>query len=105
MKFIYNLVKTMFFMLWCISSFAIDATEEVAEEKIYKIATDVYFPPFEYENKDGKFVGIDVDLLEALAKEQNFKYELLPLGFQSSMDALERRGRCYIFRNVDNRSS
>lgn len=90
MKFIYNLVKTMFFMLWCISSFAIDATEEVAEEKIYKIATDVYFPPFEYENKDGKFVGIDVDLLEALAKEQNFKYELLPLGFKSSMDALER---------------
>ncbi|WP_328227736.1 transporter substrate-binding domain-containing protein [Fusobacterium mortiferum] len=71
-----------------------------AGEKIYKVATDIYFPPFEYEDKDGKLKGIDIELLKALAEDQNFKYELLPLGFQASMEALDNEEVDAIFSGM-----
>ena len=38
-------------------------------DKVYLIATDTTFAPFEFENAEGKFVGIDMDILDAVAKE------------------------------------
>ena len=38
-----------------------------AEGKVYKIATDTTFAPFEFENDKGEMVGIDLDLLKAIA--------------------------------------
>lgn len=49
--------------------------------KKYIIATDATFAPFEYE-KDGKYIGIDIDLLEAISKSENFQYELKPMNFK-----------------------
>ena len=47
------------------------------ENKVdYIIATDTVFKPFEYTNEAGEFVGIDVDLLAAIAADQGFTYEL-----------------------------
>lgn len=57
--------------------------------KEYVIATDTAFPPFEFTDKDNKFTGIDVDILEAIAKDQGFKYKLQSLGFDASVAALE----------------
>ncbi|WP_072985362.1 transporter substrate-binding domain-containing protein [Clostridium cavendishii] len=48
--------------------------------KKYIIATDSKFAPFAFE-KDGKYTGIDVEILEAVAKSENFKYELKPMDF------------------------
>ena len=53
------------------------ATEETAEEttgKKWVIATDTAFKPFEYTDDAGEFVGIDVDILAAIAKDQGFEY-------------------------------
>jgi len=55
----------------------------------YTIATDTTFAPFEFENEEGKYVGIDIEILEAIAKDQGFEYELQPLGFDASCAALE----------------
>ncbi len=55
----------------------------------YIIATDTTFPPFEFTNDKDVLVGIDVDLLDAIAKDQGFKYELRPLGFDAAVAALE----------------
>ena len=60
-----------------------------AEEKTYQIATDITFAPFEFQDVKGKFVGIDMDLIEAIAKDQGFKYEIKPLGFNAAVQALE----------------
>ncbi len=57
--------------------------------KKYKIATDTAFAPFEFEDKDGKRVGIDMDLLEAIAKDQGFEYEINALGFDASLAAVQ----------------
>lgn len=55
----------------------------------YIIGTDTTFAPFEFEDDNGDFVGIDIDLLAAIAEDQEFEYELRTLGFNASVTALE----------------
>lgn len=63
--------------------------KKAGEEKVYKIATDTTFAPFEFENDEGKMVGIDLDLLAAIAEDQGFQYELQLVGFSAATTALE----------------
>ncbi|MGX7350932.1 His/Glu/Gln/Arg/opine family amino ABC transporter, permease, 3-TM region [Enterococcus canis] len=60
-----------------------------AEEKVYQIGTDLTFPPFEFQNDQKEYVGIDIDLLTAIAKDQDFKFELRPLGFDSAIQGVQ----------------
>jgi len=67
-------------------------TEEEAaapEATVYKIATDTTFAPFEFQNEAGDYVGIDIDILAAIAEDQGFEYELNPVGFSAAVAALE----------------
>ncbi len=70
-----------------------DKTETTAaaggEGKKYVIATDTTFAPFEFENDNGQMVGIDLDLLAAIAEDQGFEYELQVVGFNAAVTALE----------------
>lgn len=59
------------------------------EEKTYIIGTDTTFAPFEFVDEDGDFVGIDMDLMDAIAADQGFNYEIRPLGFNAAVQALE----------------
>jgi polar amino acid transport system substrate-binding protein len=62
-----------------------------AATKTYTIGTDVTFAPFEFANKDNKYVGIDIDLMNAIAKEEGFKVNIKPLGFNAAVQALEAK--------------
>lgn len=57
--------------------------------KSYVIATDTTFAPFEFVDKDGKFVGIDIDLINAIAEDQGFEIELQSLGFNAALQAVQ----------------
>lgn len=59
------------------------------QKKVYKIATDTTFPPFEFQDDNQQYVGIDIDILAEIAKDQGFEYELQPLGFNAAVAALE----------------
>ena len=59
-----------------------------SKKETYTIATDTAFAPFEFE-QDGEFIGIDVDLMAAIAADQGFTYELQRLGFDAAVQALE----------------
>ena len=59
------------------------------EGKTYVIATDTTFAPFEFENDNGEMVGIDLELLAAIAEDQGFTYELPVVGFNAAVTALE----------------
>lgn len=68
--------------------------EETAEEtegtgEKYIIATDTVFPPFEFTNENGEFVGIDVDIINAIAEDQGFEIELQSLGFDAALLAVQ----------------
>ena len=65
-------------------------TDEAADGAVvYKIATDTTFAPFEYQDTDGTYVGIDIELLAAVAADQGFEYELQPLGFDAALQAVQ----------------
>lgn len=55
----------------------------------YIIGTDTTYAPFEFVNEEGEFVGIDMDILDAIAEDQGFNYELNILGFNAAVQALE----------------
>jgi glutamine transport system substrate-binding protein/glutamine transport system permease protein len=55
----------------------------------YTIATDTTFAPFEFQDKQGKFVGIDMDLIRAIAKDQGFNVDIKPLGFDAALQAVQ----------------
>ena len=60
-----------------------------ADEKTYQIGTDVTFAPFEFQNDDKEYVGIDIDLLKAIAKDQGFDVNIRALGFDSSIQGVQ----------------
>lgn len=66
-------------------------SEKEEQEKIYQIGTDTTFAPFEFQNKEGENVGIDMDILAAIAEDQGFKYEIQVLGFNAAVQALEAK--------------
>lgn len=79
-----------FFIFLMASIFTLGfASKTNAAEKTYKIGTDLTFAPFEFQNSDGEYIGIDVDLLNQIAKDQNFKIDLRPLGFDSSIQGVQ----------------
>ena len=59
------------------------------KSKGFIIATDTTFAPFEFQNAQSQYVGIDVELLSAIATNQGFTYDLKPLGFSAAVAALE----------------
>lgn len=66
-----------------------DATTAAASDKVYKIATDTTFAPFEFENDNGEMVGIDLDILKAISEDQGFQYDLVVAGFSAAVTGLE----------------
>lgn len=60
-----------------------------SSDKKWVVATDTVFKPFEFKDSKGNFVGIDVDILAAVAKDQGFDYELKSLGWDSAIAACQ----------------
>ena len=87
-------VATMATMVGCGDS----ATPEKAEStegtessggKVWVIATDTAFKPFEYTDDNGDFVGIDMEILDAVAKDQGFEYKVDVLGWDAAIAACQ----------------
>ena len=64
-----------------------EGTEATGEK--YIIATDTVFPPFEFTNEEGNFVGIDVDIINAIAEDQGIEVEIQSLGFDAALLAVQ----------------
>lgn len=68
-----------------------EATEgtntETAAEKVV-VGVDMTYPPFEYENENGERVGIDIDLIKAIAEDQGFEIDIKPMDFKGIIPAL-----------------
>ncbi|MDR1017124.1 MAG: amino acid ABC transporter substrate-binding protein/permease [Lachnospiraceae bacterium] len=88
---------TLVTCLSCLSYLKIDNKDQkvmAAEEKIkpkkkeYSIVLDSTYAPFEFQNAKGKYVGIDVELIKAIAKEEGFKFTYKYPGFQAAVDSV-----------------
>lgn len=59
------------------------------EAKSFRIATDTVFKPFEYPDENGEQIGIDMEILAAIAEDQGFEYTLDVLGWDASIAACQ----------------
>ena len=66
-----------------------DAADTEASDKSWVIAMDTVFRPFEYTDEDNDFVGIDVDIIKAIAQDQNFKIDIQSLGWDAAVAAVQ----------------
>ena len=56
----------------------------------YVIYSDNAFPPFEYlDTATNTYIGVDMDLLAAIAADQGFAYEVKNEGFDAAMGAVQ----------------
>lgn len=56
----------------------------------YVIYSDNSFAPFEYlDTKTNEYVGVDMDILAAVARDQGFEYEVKNEGFDPAMGAVQ----------------
>lgn len=61
-----------------------------AQAKDLIVATDTAFVPFEFKEGD-KYVGFDIDLWDAIAKEIGVTYKLQPMDFNGIIPALQTK--------------
>ncbi|GAB3407685.1 glutamine ABC transporter substrate-binding protein GlnH [Erwinia aphidicola] len=66
------------------------AMSSTAADKKLVVATDTAFVPFEFKQGD-KYVGFDIDLWDAIAKQLNMEYTLKPMDFSGIIPALQTR--------------
>ena len=92
MKKLVSIIAMMALVVSMLALTGCGSSEEGGSEeggKKFVIATDTVFAPFEFTNEDGNFVGIDVDILAAIAEDQGFEYDLQSLGFDAALAAVE----------------
>jgi len=59
------------------------------ERGTWRVGLDPSFPPFESLDESGEPVGFDLDLAAAMADEWGLEVEVVPIGFDSLLDALQ----------------
>ncbi|MGO2082519.1 amino acid ABC transporter substrate-binding protein/permease, partial [Vagococcus sp.] len=55
----------------------------------YVIASDSLFAPFEFQNEEGDYEGIDVTLMKKIAELENFEVSFKFIGFSPAVQAVE----------------
>jgi glutamine transport system substrate-binding protein len=82
-------MKSLFKVSVAALALAFSLSSTAAEKKLV-VATDTAFVPFEFKQGD-KYVGFDVDLWDAVAKELKLDYTLKPMDFSGIIPALQTR--------------
>lgn len=55
----------------------------------YTIVADSSFAPFEYQDENGDYVGIDMELIKAIAEQQGFTITIQNPGFDAALNAVQ----------------
>lgn len=80
-----SLIKVSVATLMLVLSFA-----STAVDKKLIVGTDTAFVPFEFKQGD-KYVGFDIDIWDAVAKELKLDYTLKPMDFSGIIPALQTK--------------
>ncbi|MDF7627365.1 ABC transporter substrate-binding protein/permease [Lactobacillaceae bacterium L1_55_11] len=54
----------------------------------YVITTDATYPPFDFQDKNNQYVGIDQDILKEIAKREGFTYTLKAMSFNAATQSV-----------------
>lgn len=62
--------------------------KRTAQEGVLRVGSETTFPPFEYTDDQGKAIGFDVDLSQAIADKLGMKMEFVGMGFDALIPAV-----------------
>ena len=89
MKNIIKIVALALVAVMAVACFAACGADKTTE-KVYKIASDNAFAPFEYlDAETNLYVGVDMDIMAAIAADQGFKYEMANVGFDAALGQVQ----------------
>ena len=60
-----------------------------SDKTVYKVGTEPTFPPFDTTDEDQNIVGLDMDLIKAIGKDQGFEVTFENLSFDGLIPALK----------------
>ncbi|QDD89714.1 glutamine ABC transporter substrate-binding protein GlnH [Pseudomonas oryzihabitans] len=80
-------MKTFFKASLAAIAFTLSCTTQAAGKELL-VATDTAFVPFEFK-QGNEYVGFDIDLWAAIAKELGWTYQLKPMDFNGIIPALQ----------------
>lgn len=60
-----------------------------AEKKVYIVASDISWPPFEWKDEAGNYVGFDLDVMREIAKLEGYRIEIKDIAFDSIIPGVE----------------
>ena len=90
MKNYKRIVAILLAALLALTLVACGGKTEAPEGKKYVIASDNAFAPFEYLDTDtNEYVGIDMDILAAIAEDQKFDYDIQNVGFDAALNQVQ----------------
>jgi len=55
----------------------------LAQEPTYVVASDISWPPFEWVDEQGNYVGFDLDVMREIAKVEGYKIKISDVAFDS----------------------
>lgn len=64
-------------------------SKSASGDKVYKVATDATYAPMEYMDESGKIVGLDIDIINEVAKAAGIKLEIINYGWEPLFDAVK----------------
>ena len=77
------------------------STGATGAAKKYIIATDATYAPFEFQ-ENGKYIGIDVDLITEIAKVEGFEFELKPMDSEEAVLQMNMLGHSFfVFEDAE----
>ena len=65
------------------------ASAAVSDLPVYTVATDATYPPFEFYDNQGNIIGLDIDLLNAIAEDQGFQVRYYHHGWEGIFGQLK----------------
>lgn len=63
--------------------------EPATSKNVFKVALDARYEPFEYKDENGNIIGYDIDLIEAIADQEEFEIEIIEDDFIKLLPAIE----------------
>lgn len=54
-----------------------------AEKEVYIVACEVAWPPFEWKDEAGNYVGFDLDVMRAIAEVEGYEIEIVDVAFDT----------------------
>jgi len=65
------------------------ALESIKEKGVLVVGTSADYPPFEYTDEKGEYVGFDMDLIRAVGEKLGVKVEIQDMSFESLTQAVK----------------